>query len=234
MNDCRSCWDSPVPGVRFDVPRYDPSAPKPPAGFVAVGRCEWCGVYPNALKAAEASGRDAYPSDDRLVAFCRPPEGVRRWHEAASPGLPASDSAARPGGCRGCAHSPVPGVRPDAGDDESPPPGFVIVERCDECEAYPDDLAAAAAYGADARWVEDGESVYAVCRPPGAVLRRYRVTFERNVKCRQLAVVEVEGLDAADAGRRAAAAADAGGVAWSPPEPIAKPTASLAVGTEDL
>lgn len=41
-------------------------------------------------------------------------------------------------------------------------PGYVIVERCDMCSVYADDLAAAAAWGDDAQWFETGISMPAI------------------------------------------------------------------------
>lgn len=48
------------------------------------------------------------------------------------------------------------------------PAGFVVVERCDSCVKYDNDLVAARAWGSSAIWQlsDDGESTQAICRPP--------------------------------------------------------------------
>ncbi len=50
-------------------------------------------------------------------------------------------------GCEGCSDQEKPGVRDDAHPDcgVAVPEGWVVVERCDECELYPDDISAAKA-----------------------------------------------------------------------------------------
>ena len=52
-----------------------------------------------------------------------------------------------------------------AGHAGPPPEGFVIVERCDACDKYPDDLAAAQAWGTDARWQEGNGTSQAIAKP---------------------------------------------------------------------
>lgn len=43
------------------------------------------------------------------------------------------------------------GILTDCGGHLDPPEGYTIIQRCDRCERYPDDLAAAEAWGFDAR-----------------------------------------------------------------------------------
>ena len=69
-------------------------------------------------------------------------------------------------GCEGCDGS---GIRPDATPHAgSPPEGFVVIERCDTCQQHPDDLAAAAAWGTDARWQEGNGTLNAIAKPKAA------------------------------------------------------------------
>jgi len=67
----------------------------------------------------------------------------------------------------------TPGIRPDCAPQFFKlPKGYIVVERCDQCDLYPNDLAAAKAYGTHARWykVKDCPS-QAICRPPKKVQR---------------------------------------------------------------
>jgi hypothetical protein len=71
------------------------------------------------------------------------------------PDEPGLDDSFQDGGdgCEGCDGS---GVRcpaePSCAIPELPP-GWVVVERCDYCERYPNDLAAAEVVCTDAKWV---------------------------------------------------------------------------------
>lgn len=70
--------------------------------------------------------------------------------------------------CEGCDGN---GIRPRTNNGKmiAPPDGFVIVERCDSCGKYPDDLAAAKAWGTSAIWQaadHDWTCIQAICRPP--------------------------------------------------------------------
>lgn len=68
--------------------------------------------------------------------------------------------------CEGCDGS---GIRPYSNHDRPhagpQPEGFVIVERCDTCDKYPDDLEAAKAWGDDAQWQEGHGTAQAIARP---------------------------------------------------------------------
>jgi hypothetical protein len=74
--------------------------------------------------------------------------------------------------CEGCDGS---GVRPWANQSADmkncaphagpPPEGHVIVERCDTCNTYPDDLEAAKAWGDDAQWQKGNGTAQAIARP---------------------------------------------------------------------
>jgi len=58
--------------------------------------------------------------------------------------------------CEGCDGS---GVRPNATQHAGPPPvGYTVIERCDTCMKYADDLEAAKAWGDDARW-QNGDDI---------------------------------------------------------------------------
>ena len=76
-------------------------------------------------------------------------------------------------GCEGCDGS---GVRPYANMDHPhagpPPEGFVIVEKCDTCDKYPDDLTAAQAWGTNARWQDGNGTSQAIAKPkpPGPTI----------------------------------------------------------------
>jgi hypothetical protein len=76
--------------------------------------------------------------------------------------------------CEGCDNE-TPGIRPHSNGDHGhagdPPPGFVIVEKCDTCDKYPDDLEAAKAYGTGAQWQNGNGTVQAICRPPKGTAR---------------------------------------------------------------
>lgn len=51
----------------------------------------------------------------------------------------------------------------------APPDGFVIVQRCDNCETFDTDLDAAKAFGTAAIWQADDadtEQIQAICIPP--------------------------------------------------------------------
>ena len=63
--------------------------------------------------------------------------------------------------CEGCCHSDMPGVRPDATNHIGLrlPEGAVIVERCDTCERFATDAAAAMAYGAHAQTLTSSTGV---------------------------------------------------------------------------
>ncbi len=71
--------------------------------------------------------------------------------------------------CEGC-EKETPGIRPYAnfGNEHAGKPitGFVAVERCDTCNKYPDDLAAATAWGTEAQWQEGNNTSQAICKPP--------------------------------------------------------------------
>lgn len=64
----------------------------------------------------------------------------------------------------------TPGILPYIATDGHhagpPPDGFIVVQRCDACTRYSDDLAAASAWGTDARWQEGNDTAQAICRPP--------------------------------------------------------------------
>lgn len=71
--------------------------------------------------------------------------------------------------CDGCDGS---GVRPngDNGLGIKPPEGFVIVERCDTCDQFADDLDAAKSWGTNAHWQWEGrgdkkQSIQAIAMP---------------------------------------------------------------------
>jgi hypothetical protein len=73
--------------------------------------------------------------------------------------------------CDGCDGS---GIRPDSNmpngrPDVGPPPaGYTIIERCDACDKYQDDLFAAQAWGDDAHWQngdQPGKPDQAIARP---------------------------------------------------------------------
>ncbi len=62
--------------------------------------------------------------------------------------------------CDGCDGS---GIRPDSTQHGGPvPDGFVAVERCDTCQRFDDDLAAAKAWGTDASEFQN----MAIAKPP--------------------------------------------------------------------
>lgn len=70
--------------------------------------------------------------------------------------------------CEGCDGS---GIRPFADNNKfiAPPNGFVVVERCDICERFDNDLAAAKAFGTSAIWQaadDDVLQLQAICIPP--------------------------------------------------------------------
>lgn len=78
----------------------------------------------------------------------------------------APESPASPDACESCdGRGYIAPVDPCSGFH--PPAGFVIVERCDDCERFPDDLGAAQAFGAEARWMAHPQSgrAHAVARP---------------------------------------------------------------------
>jgi hypothetical protein len=65
--------------------------------------------------------------------------------------------------CEGCNDT---GIRPDATPHAGEPPeGFTVIERCDACDKYPDDLAAAQAWGDEARWQEGNGTMQAIAKP---------------------------------------------------------------------
>ena len=64
-----------------------------------------------------------------------------------------NNSSERAGGCEGCDGN---GIRCPAEPScvlPDLPVGCVVVERCDYCERYPNDLAAAQAVCEDAKWI---------------------------------------------------------------------------------
>ena len=75
-------------------------------------------------------------------------------------------NAEEPEPCDGC-DDVTPGIRPDSSPHAgAPPPGFTVVERCDTCRRYANDLEAARAYGSDAQWQTGNNTAQAICRPP--------------------------------------------------------------------
>ncbi len=107
------------------------------------------------------------------------------------------------GPCEGCAGSPVPGARVDADNGvDAPPPGFVLVERCDTCARFADDRQAAAAWGTDARWlVKTDDHAAAGCRPPAGwvpdrpATRDWVVWLESGVRVTLPATVDPDTPD---------------------------------------
>ena len=75
--------------------------------------------------------------------------------------------------CEGCDGS---GIRPYANlgrEHKGPPPkGYIAVEKCDTCDKYPDDLAAAKAWGDDAHWQNDTSQAIAKPRLPKKLRRK--------------------------------------------------------------
>ena len=53
------------------------------------------------------------------------------------------------------------------GPGDSIPEGFEIIERCDACDLFEDDVAAAAAWGTEAQWFDGESGTYAIARPKG-------------------------------------------------------------------
>jgi hypothetical protein len=67
--------------------------------------------------------------------------------------------------CDGC--DAPPGIRPDSTNHTSLtiPPTHTVIERCDLCALYPDDLAAAQHYGSGAaEWADDQGRTVVVAR----------------------------------------------------------------------
>ena len=94
--------------------------------------------------------------------------------------------------CDGCDGS---GIRPDATPHAGPPPeGFVVIEKCDTCDKFADDLAAAQTWGTDARWQEGNGTMNAIARPKGsAVPQQDRPTKKMTINLQ--VAVEVESDD---------------------------------------
>jgi hypothetical protein len=73
-------------------------------------------------------------------------------------------------GCEGCDGS---GIRWPAGPScplPDLPAGWVVVERCDSCERFPDDLAAAAVVCGQSKWLQcESGGFHAVGLPRAAV-----------------------------------------------------------------
>ena len=76
----------------------------------------------------------------------------------------------------GCEGGDGSGIRPYTNVDRPhagpPPEGYVIVEKCDTCGKYPDDLSAAQAWGTDARWQDGNGNSQAIAKPkpPGPII----------------------------------------------------------------
>src|ERR1035437_1840380 len=70
-------------------------------------------------------------------------------------------------GCDGSGIRPWSNMQLHAGHAGPPSEGFVIVEKCDTCDKYPDDLAAAQAWGDEARWQDGNGTSQAIARPKG-------------------------------------------------------------------
>ena len=98
---------------------------------------------------------NTHQQNDTVCSWCWN-RGRRKWND--------------PEICDGCDGS---GIRPwsnmqlHAGHAGPPPEGFVIVEQCDTCDKYKDDLAAAQAWGDEARWQDGNGTSQAIARPKG-------------------------------------------------------------------
>ena len=96
---------------------------------------------------------NTHQQNDTVCMWCWN-RGRRKWND--------------PEVCEGCDGS---GIRPwsnmqlPAGHAGPPPEGFVIVERCDTCDKFKDDLAAAQAWGDEARWQEGNGTSQAIAKP---------------------------------------------------------------------
>lgn len=113
------------------------------------------------------AGKDSLHTD--AAAFLiRSPKGRKMLADAGLNEWMAANTCER---CDPLAPGVRPSVKPSCAFKQHPvPAGFMIVERCDTCSLYPDDLAAAKAFGSEARWhkcdTPHPGCQHAICVPP--------------------------------------------------------------------